>query len=184
MNLYINCCVRDESRTDRLARAVINKLGGDFQELNLYEEKLKPLDKVTLLQRMDMCARGDFSDRIFDYAKQFAAADIIVISAPYWDSSFPSVLKVYFENIYVTGLVTDYDPTGRPKGLCKAKKLFYVTTAGGPYEPIYSYGYVENLAKNYFGISETELVKVEMLDIVGFDAEDILRQELEKWKQS
>lgn len=27
MTLYINCCVRGESRTDRLARAVLSKMG-------------------------------------------------------------------------------------------------------------------------------------------------------------
>ena len=32
MTLYINCCVREESRTDRLARAVLQKLGGNFTE--------------------------------------------------------------------------------------------------------------------------------------------------------
>ena len=48
MTLYINCCVREDSRTNRLARAVLQKLGGDFTELKLYEENLKPLDRGTL----------------------------------------------------------------------------------------------------------------------------------------
>ena len=182
MNLYINCCVRDESRTDRLARAVIRKIGGEFSELDLYEENLRPLDKETLARRTELAAAGDFSDSMFGYAKQFAAAENIVIAAPYWDSSFPSPLKVYFENIYVIGLVSDYDASGMPKGLCSAGKLYYVTTAGGPYEALYSYGYVENLAKNFFGIKETELVKAEMLDVVGFDAEEILSREIKKWE--
>ena len=39
--------------------------------------------------------------------------------------------------------------------LCKATELYYVTTAGGPYDPTYSYGYIESLAKNFFGIPET-----------------------------
>lgn len=51
MTLYINCCVREESRTDRLARAVLQKLGGDFTEIKLYEENLKPLDRGTLNKR-------------------------------------------------------------------------------------------------------------------------------------
>ena len=49
--------------------------------------------------------------------------------------------------------------------------LYYVTTAGGPYDPTYSYGYIESLAKNFFGIPKTHLVKAEMLDIAGNDAE-------------
>ena len=182
MDLYINCCARDESRTDRLARAVMNKLGGDFEELQLYNENIVPLDKARLDKRTELLARGDYSDDMFRYAKQFAAADVIVISAPYWDLSFPSVLKVYIENIFAIGIVTDYDSNGKPFGLCSAKKLYYVTTAGGPLDPTFGYGYIESLAKTYFGITETQLVKAEMLDIVGYDAEEIMRSELSKWE--
>ena len=35
MTLFINCCVREESRTDRLARAVLQKLGGDFMATDI-----------------------------------------------------------------------------------------------------------------------------------------------------
>lgn len=177
MTLYINCCVREESRTDRLARAVLQRCGGEIAELNLYEENLKPLDRETLDKRAALIEQGDYSDKLFDYAKQFASADTIVIAAPYWDLSFPAPLKTYFENIYVTGIVSEYDEHGMPRGLCKAQELYYVTTAGGPYDPTYSYGYVENLAKNFFGIPTTHLIKAEMLDIVGNDAEEILKRE-------
>ena len=179
MTLYINCCVREESRTDRLARAVLQKLGGNFTERKLYKETLRPLDKETLKKRTALIESGDYSDRMFDCAKQFASADTIVIAAPYWDLSFPALLKTYFENIYITGIVSEYDENGLPHGLCKANDLYYVTTAGGPYDPTYSYGYVESLAKNFFGIPTTHLVKAEMLDIVGNDAEEILDREIE-----
>ena len=162
MTLYINCCVREESRTDRLARAVLQKLGGDFTELKLYGENLKPLDSEMLNKRTALIEQGDYNDQMIDYAKQFAGAD-------------------YIENIYVTGIVSAYDESGMPVGLCKAKELYYVTTAGGPYDPTYSYGYIESLAKNFFGIPETHLVKVEMLDIEGYDAEEILKREIGTW---
>ena len=129
-------------------------------------------------KRTALIERGDYSDPMFDYAKQFTSADTIVIAAPYWDLSFPATLKIYIENIYVTGIVSAYDESGMPVGLCKAKELYYVTTAGGPYDPAYSYGYVESLAKSFFGIPVTHLVKAEMLDIVGNDAEEILRREI------
>ena len=41
---------------------------------------------------------------MFDLASQFQQADEIVIAAPYWDLSFPAILKLYLENIYVTGV--------------------------------------------------------------------------------
>ena len=40
----------------------------------------------------------------------------------------------------------------------------------------YSYGYIESLAKDFFGIPEVNLVKAEMLDIAGNNAEEILLQ--------
>ena len=64
--------------------------------------------------------------------------------------------------------------------LCKATELYYVTTAGGPYDPTYSYGYIESLTKIFFGIPETYLVKAEMLDIEGNDAEETLNLEIDR----
>ena len=180
MTLYINCCVREESRTDRLARAVLQKLGGDFTELKLYEENLMPLDRDTLNRRTALIEQGDYSDPMFDYAKQFASADTIIIAAPYWDLSFPATLKTYIENIYITGIVSAYDESGMPVGLCNAKELYYITTTGGPYDPTYSYGYIESLAKSFFGIPETYLAKAELLDIDGYDADAILNREINR----
>ncbi|MBQ9680174.1 MAG: NAD(P)H-dependent oxidoreductase [Ruminococcus sp.] len=176
MNLYINCCVREESRTDRLARHVLSQLDGGVTELKLYEENLCPLDRETLERRSALIEQGDYGDRMFDYAKQFACADTIVIAAPYWDLSFPAPLKTYIENIYVTGIVSEYGEDGMPRGLCRADRLIYVTTAGGPYDPTYSYGYIKSLAQNFFGIPNVSLIKAEMLDIVGNDAEEILHE--------
>ena len=174
MTLYINCCVRKESRTNRLAKAVLQKLGEDYTELKLYEENLRPLDLENLHHRTELIEQEEYSDTMFNCAKQFANADTIVIAAPYWDLSFPAPLKIYIENIYVTGIVSAYNENGFPVGLCKANDLYYVTTAGGPYDPTYSYGYLESLTKNFFGIPKTHLVKAEMLDIAGNDAEEIL----------
>ena len=175
MILYINACVRNESRTDRLARTLLEKLG-DYTELKLSEENLKPLDKDTLDHRSELISKGQFDDDMFKYARQFADADVIVISAPFWDWSFPAILKTYIENIYITGIVSKYGDNGRPVGLCKASKLYYITTAGGPYVGTYSYDYIKDLALGAFGIKDTELIYAEMLDIVGNDPEKILSE--------
>lgn len=179
MILYINSCVRSESRTDRIAKAVLNKLGGEYTELYLPDEALTPLNKEKLAKRENLVEKGDYSDKMFDYAKQFAEAEIIVVSAPYWDSSFPAILKIYIENIYITGIVSEYAPDGSPHGLCKAKELIYVTTAGGPYISDYSFGYIKELAEKYMGIPETKLIKAEMLDVEGCDAEEIVQLTIE-----
>ncbi len=175
MILYINSCVRSDSRTDRLARAVLDKMG-KYTELYLPDEDIKPLTEETLGQRTELLADNDLNDPVFYYAHQFANAEKIVISAPFWDGSFPSLLKVYIENIYAVGIVSRYDEKGMPVGMCKAQELVYVTTAGGRYIPDFSYDYIKAIAENYFGIKSTRLVMAEMLDIVGFDAEKILQE--------
>ena len=175
MTLFVNCCPRENSRTERLAGKLLETLGG-YEEVNPEKEGLVPVDNERLKYRTALLEKGDLSDEIFRYAKQFAAADTIVIAAPFWDLSFPSVLKIYIENIYVTGIVSEFDENGAPKGLCKAKKLYYVTTAGGAYDARFSFDYLKALAEDYFGIEETVLIKAEMLDIIGNDAEEILTE--------
>ncbi len=174
MILYVNCCVRSDSRTHRLARAVLDKMGGKYTELYLPEEGLAPLSEQTLDKRTKLIEKGELNDDMFYYAHQFANADRIVISAPFWDGSFPSILKIYLENIYAVGIVSRYDENGVPVGMCKASELVYVTTAGGEYIPDFSYDYIKALSQGCFGIKNTRLVMAQMLDIAGNDAEAIL----------
>ncbi len=175
MILYINSCVRKNSRTNELAKCLLNKLG-DYEELKLNELNLCPLKEETLQKRTEFIANKNYKDESFNYAKQFAKADIIVISAPFWDFSFPAILKTYLENIYVTGIVSKYGEDGKPHGLCKAKILYYVTTSGGQFNSSFSYDYLSSLAKYCFGIKETRLIKAEMLDVVGYDSNEILKK--------
>lgn len=175
MILYINACIRTESRTNRLAKALLNKLGA-YEEVRLKDIDIKPLNEERLDYRTAQIEKGNFDDSIFTLSKQFSEADLIVISAPFWDEQFPAVLRTYIENIYSIGIVSEYDENGCPKGLCKAKKLYYVTTAGGKYNPRFSFDYIDYLAKNSFGINETELIYAKNLDIEGNDAEEILSE--------
>lgn len=92
----------------------------------------------------------------------------------YWDLSFPAQLKVYLENIYVTGIVTKYSEAGKPVGLCRANELYYVTTSGGPFDGRFGYDYWKTIAQDCFGIPTVKLLEAENLDIVGADAEKIV----------
>lgn len=178
MILFINACVRSDSRTEQIARALLRRLGGKQEEVKLAEADLQPLSEIRLNKRTALIGQGDYNDPMFELARQFQQADEIVIAAPYWDLGFPAILKLYLENIYVTGLVSEYTEEGIPHGLCRAKKLWYVTTAGGPYTPDFSYNYLCTLAQQYFGIPETELIAAEMLDVQGFDAQQIITDKI------
>lgn len=179
MTLYINSCVRSESRTNKLAKAVLERMG-EHTELYLPTENIRPMTDEMLKRRTALLSAGQYDDEMFRYARQFADADNIVISAPFWDGSFPSILKVYIENIYAIGIVSAYGADGMPIGLCKADSLVYVTTAGGQYIPDFSYGYIKALAETCFGIKSTKLIKAEMLDIEGMDADKILSEAIDK----
>ncbi|MCH4192234.1 MAG: NAD(P)H-dependent oxidoreductase [Butyrivibrio sp.] len=194
--LYVNACVRSESRTNQIAGALISKIsrlskegkynaGGEnsvpeVEECRLMDENLLPMNEQRLDLRSRLIAEEDFSHPMFRYARQFAAADVIVMAAPYWDGSFPALLKIYIENIYVTGIVSRYGEDGHPCGMCRAKELFYVTTAGGPYKEIYSYGYLKELAVGCFGILQTRLIMAQMLDVDGYDAAEIVKKTIQE----
>ena len=120
MTLYINACPREESRTERLARAYLAHIS-DVTELNVYDQPLVPLDRKRLAHRESLIAGGKWHDPMFDYAHQFADADDIIIAAPYWDLGFPAQLKTYIENIYVPGIVSAYNDHGQSCGLRRVR---------------------------------------------------------------
>ena len=179
MILLINACVRKESRTKRLADSLLNKLTGKVQELRLADLTFPVADEEFLQKRDRLIAENKFDDPLFDLARQFAEAEEIVIAAPYWDLSFPAALKQYIEQINVLGITFIYTPEGFPKSLCKAKKLYYVTTAGGSYVPEeFGFGYIKALAQSFYGIPEVFLIKAVGLDVEGADAEKLLQDSI------
>lgn len=175
--LFINCCVRKESRTHRLAQHYLRSLAGNITEVNPIEEDIRMLDEETLRIRDKALRENDLAHPVLRWAAQFAKADQIVIAAPYWDLSFPASLKTYIERINCVGVTFAYDETGRPYGMCRAKKLVYITTAGGPvFADAYGYGYVKALCENFYQIPEIVCFKAENLDMPETDVEAVLSQ--------
>ena len=208
--LFINACVRKESRTGKLAdqleggilwkigkrccssmrvceksREPVNwqisyqlllKLGNSYEEVCPHQISFPVADEKYLNKRDELISKQEFDDPMFDLARQFAGAGTIVIAAPYWDLSFPAALKQYFEQINVVGISFRYTEEGVPVGLCRADRLYYVTTAGGCWVPEeFGYGYVKSLAQNYYGIEDIRLIKAVGLDIEGADVDAILK---------
>ena len=179
MILFINACVRKESRTRRLADALLSKWTEPVTEICVGEIEFPATNEEYLSRRDQLIAEKAFSDPMFHLANQFAAADRIVIAAPYWDLSFPAALKQYFEHINVVGITFCYTPEGIPQGLCRAKELYYVTTAGGNYVPEeYGFGYVKALAQGYYGIASVQQIQAVGLDLYGADPEGILKESM------
>ena len=175
--LYVNACVRKDSRTEMLTGKLLMKLGKPFEEVRLEEISFPTVDEDYLNKRDRLLLKGEVQNPMFDLARQFSKAETIVIAAPYWDLSFPAILKQYLELVNVVGITFYYSGKGVPVGLCRASRLFYVTTAGGPDVPDdFGFEYVKALAQNYYGIRDVRQIKAVGLDIEGADVNAIMRE--------
>ena len=173
--LYVDACVRKESRTRSLAKKLLARLDMPYEEIRLEDISFPAVTEEYLNTRDQLLSQEAFQDPLFDLARQFSEAETIVIAAPYWDLSFPAMLKQYLEQITVAGITFKYSEEGIPVGLCRAKRLFYVTTAGGFFAPEeYGFGYVKGLAQNYYGIQDVRKVEALGLDIYGADVDAIM----------
>lgn len=126
--VFINACIRTtESRTYRIAAPLIEKLRTQYEitTIDLTSIKLAPIHTDQFYDR----GQGIFQEHILEYAETVEKADRIVIAAPFWDMSFPAVLKVFFEQISLPGYTFD-DGETRCIGRCRCKKLLYITTRG------------------------------------------------------
>ena len=175
MTLFINACVRQKSRTKELADCLLSKSDHPYEEVRLDTIDFPFVNESFLEKRDRLIQDQDFNNPLFDLARQFAAAEDIIIAAPYWDLSFPATLKQYFEQINVVGITFVYTPEGIPAGLCKARSLTYIMTTGGYFVPEeYGPGYVRSLAQNFYGIPEFKLIKAIGLDVDGADIDSIM----------
>lgn len=175
--LYIDATIRADSRTAVLGEEVLDRLGGEVTRVKLSEYDFPRTDASYLAEREKACADGDFSDGMFYHAKLLAQTDIVVIAAPYWDMSFPAALKQFFEEVTVAGLTFECGDDGSFRGLCRAKKLYYVTTAGGRiFDESFGFGYIKALTQGFYGIDECVMFKAEELDIYGADIEGIMAE--------
>ena len=173
--LLIDCCVRrEQSRTARLARAFIAGLDERRFSVSVIrpdEERMRPLTGDGLQERDRLLAEGALDRPRFDYARQFAQADEVVVAAPFWDMSFPAIFKVYIENISVEGITFRTEADGL-HGLCRGKHLILLTTRGGYYggTPMEQGSTYLQALREFFGFEQFACVAAEGLD-TGIDPE-------------
>lgn len=177
--LFINACIRPESRTLRLTKHLLSHLEGNVEEVNLEQEAIPALNTSRLAYKQQLLASERFDDPMLRYARQFKEADTIVIAAPYYDVSFPSALKNYLEAICCVGLTFYYDEHERPQTLCRAKKLYYVSTGGGKLNKKYGFEYVKAMMGEFFHIWDAQGFFADKLDLMGADPEAIMNRALE-----
>ena len=182
LTLYVNAAFRKESRTGRIADAYMERCSGDIEVIDLGRENPAPLN-AEMLEIYNTCVKAHrFDHPMFGYAKQFAKADEIVISAPFWNYGIPAVLHSYLEMVCTQGISFDVSPEGEYLSGCRAKKLVYITTAGGYIpEHDHAFGYVRVLAEQFWHIPEIKYIKAEGLDIWGTDVEAEIEKALSQF---
>lgn len=173
--LFINGCIRPESRTLMLTKHLLSKLEGEIEEVNLEKESIPALNSSSLKYRQELLAAERFEDPMLSYARQFKEADVIVIAAPYYDLSFPSALKNYLEAICCVGLTFYYDENEVAQTHTKARRLYYVSTGGGILKKQFGFEYVKALVGEFFHIFDVQGFFAEKLDLLGSDPEAIMR---------
>lgn len=125
--IFIDACMRAGSRTRRIVGPLVAELSKRYsvETVDLTRNIYTAADNHTLENRNN----GIVPEEYVALAKKIAAADRIVIAAPFWDMSFPAALKVFFENMSLFGVTFDTDDK-ECYGLCKAEKVLYITSRG------------------------------------------------------
>lgn len=162
--IYIDACMRAGSRTRRIARPIMTELRKRYavETVDLTRNAYPVVDNYTLEDRNQGIVPSEHSA----LAKRIAAADRIVIAAPFWDMSFPSALKVFFENMSLFGITFDTNDK-ECYGLCKAEKVMYITTrgmniaTGDPLEQ--ATPYIKALS-HLWGLGELKVISAQNLD--------------------
>ncbi len=182
--LYINSCIRKESRTEKLAHMYIENLLKtglyNVKEIKLKDLNLKPFNEEMLKERNEDVKKSNYDSDKYTYAKEFADADTIIISAPYWDCSFPSILKVYIEHICVNGITFEYTKEGIPIKKCKSDNLIYISTSGGNVPEDNSVKKYINEFGDMMGINNIKFYFAEGLDIYTNDVDNIINSTFKK----
>lgn len=83
-----------------------------------------PLDRAALEKRDRLASEGNRDAPVFDEARTFMQADAVVLTAPFWEGTFPAAVHAYIEQNCVTGLTVGYREGGTAKGLEMRMNLF------------------------------------------------------------
>ena len=118
--MLIDACMRDEvSRTRRILGPLVAELEKryEIETVRLDGEDYSSVGRRVLAER----SGGYVPEETVALARRLAAADRIVIAAPFWDMSFPAILKVFIENMSLYN-ITFKDSGTHFEGLCRSEK--------------------------------------------------------------
>lgn len=106
--------------------------------------------------------------------RQFLAADVVVIGAPFYNFSIPTQLKAWIDRIAQPGRTFRYTANG-PEGLAQGKTVIVVSSRGGVYSTSeggrameHQESYLQTVL-GFFGVTDVRFVRAEGVAL-GADA--------------
>ena len=171
--MVIDSCMREGSRTRRILRAAMEVLSGryDVEMVDVNALALPPVTPETLAER----SSGVVPEGTVAVARRIASADRLVIAAPFWDMSFPAALKAFFENMSLFG-VTFTDNGRTCEGLCRCRRVMYITTRGMDIET----GSARDQGSSYIGALSSLWGLGEVITVAAWNLDYLRGEELEK----
>lgn len=119
----IDSTIRKDSRTRKVLNNVISNFNDvEFLNINLSDYEME----LTNAHNFD---KKNTEQLYFDLSKSIAECDGLIIAAPFWDMSYPALLKAFLEKITILDVMFK---NGEDKciGISKNKFLLYITTRG------------------------------------------------------
>ncbi|TGB03837.1 FMN-dependent NADH-azoreductase [Halobacillus salinus] len=107
--------------------------------IDLYREDIPQIDADVFsgwgkLQSGDELSAGEKKkvERLNELCEEFINADKYIFVTPFWNFSFPPVMKAYIDSVAVAGKAFKYTAEG-PVGLLTDKKALHIQASGGIY---------------------------------------------------
>ncbi|MBO1219373.1 FMN-dependent NADH-azoreductase [Mammaliicoccus sciuri] len=124
--------------------------------------------------------------RLNELSDQFVNADKYVFVTPFWNFSFPPVIKAYLDSVSVAGKTFKYTAEG-PVGLLPDKKALHIQARGGYYSEgpaadlEMGHRYIGQMM-NFYGITDFDGLIVEGHNANPEKAEEIKADAIERAK--
>ena len=119
----IDSTIREKSRTRDILEGII----GAFNNVEFKYYNLNSFDiDVTNARSFPKKSMNVF---FYNVAKEIANADGIIVAAPFWDMTYPALLKAFIEKISILDVMFADGPT-ECIGLSKNHFMLYITTRG------------------------------------------------------
>lgn len=165
-----------------------------IDKLDLYEADIPFLDVDVFSAWGKFASQGKLTkseqekaERMDKLTTQFLNADKLIFAAPFWNLSYPPMLKAYIDTICIAGKTFQYTDKG-PIGLVSDKPLLLIETRGGFYsegptaELENSQRYLRTIM-NFMGVKSFQSVIAEGLDVDEDHKQKSLKQAKEKLKE-